>query len=108
MSVLAQPCQESSGEVSGVGFSDGRTWHEGRKFMLQNINNFVIKVTLCFPRCFVLSVLSELLHYVIKFTGNVLHKGRSGMALEDLVREEVMELIDLFKEKVGANGTKLW
>ena len=30
------------------------------------------------------------------------------MALEDLVREEVMELIDLFKEKVGANGTKLW
>ena len=48
MSVLAQPCQESSGEVSGVGFSDGRTWHEGRKFMLQNINNFVIKVTLYF------------------------------------------------------------
>ena len=36
--------QESSGEISGVGFSDGRTWHEGRKFMLQNINNFVIKV----------------------------------------------------------------
>ena len=35
-------------------------------------------------------------------------QGRSGMALEDLVREEVMELIDLFKEKVGANGTKLW
>ena len=34
-------------------------------------------------------------------------QGRSGMALEDLVREEVMELIDLFKEKVGANGTKL-
>ena len=69
--------KESSGEISGVGFSDGRTWHEGRKFMLQNINNFVIK-------------------------------GRSGMALEDLVREEVMVLIDLFKEKVGANGTKLW
>ena len=30
------------------------------------------------------------------------------MALEDLVREEVMELIDLFKEKVGTTGTKLW
>ena len=35
-------------------------------------------------------------------------QGRSGMALEDLVREEVMELIDLFKEKVGTTGTKLW
>ena len=71
MTIFAQTWKESSGEVSGVGFSDGRTWHEGRKFMLQNINNFVIKVTLYFPRCFVLSVLSELLHYMIKFTGNV-------------------------------------
>ena len=45
--------KESSGEISGVGFSDGRTWHEGRKFMLQNINNFVIKVWPIFLRCVV-------------------------------------------------------
>ena len=35
-------------------------------------------------------------------------QGRSGVALEDLVREEVMELHDLLKEKVGATGTKMW
>ena len=36
--------QESSGEITGVTFSQGRTWHEGRKFMLQHVNNFVTKV----------------------------------------------------------------
>ena len=89
--------QESTGEVSGVGFSDGRTWQEGRKFMIQNINNFVMKV------CRDLSSTRELLNVEAD-----IWQGRSGASLEDLVREEVMELHDLLKEKVGATGTKMW
>ena len=35
-------------------------------------------------------------------------EGSGGMALEDIVREEVMELINLLKAKVDAHGRKLW